>query len=142
MAMQAVRRIQFCAGHRLLGHEGGCVNLHGHNFVVFFHAEGDELDNIGRVIDFGVLKEKLGGWIDEHWDHGFFFCVEDREVASIFEKQIPNHKQFVLPSNPTVENMAQYLLEVVGPDQLERTGVHLVKVVLWETENCFSEVSL
>ena len=38
--------------------------------------------------------------------------------------------------------MARYLLEVVGPEQLAGTGVRLVKVVLWETENCFAEVRL
>ena len=139
---QAVRRIQFCAGHRVLGHEGKCAHLHGHNYVAFFHAEGDGLDRVGRVIGFGLLKEKLGGWVDEHWDHGFIFYEEDGEVAEIFRKQLPNHKRFALPCNPTAENMARYLLEVVGPRQLQGTGVRLVKVVLWETENCFAEVSL
>jgi len=139
---QAVRRIQFCAGHRVLGHEGRCSHLHGHNYVAFFHAETDELDSVGRVIDFGVLKEKLGGWVDEHWDHGFVYFEEDQEVVEIFAKHVPDHKCFVLPYNPTAENMARYLLEVVGPEQLQGMGVRLVKVVLWETENCFAEVVL
>ena len=139
---QAVRRIQFCAGHRVLGHEGKCAHLHGHNYVAFFHAEADGLDEIGRIIDFGVLKEKLGGWVDEQWDHGFVYCAEDEEVAEIFSRHLPGHKRFVLPYNPTAENMARYLLEEVGPEQLEGTGVHLVKVVLWETENCFAEVEV
>ena len=140
--IQAVRRIQFCAGHRLLGHEGDCAHLHGHNFVVFFHAEAEKLDSVGRVVDFGVLKEKLGGWIGEHWDHGFIYSAEDEEVADIFIKHVPSHKRFVLPNNPTTENMAHYLLEVVGPEQLKGTGTRLVKVVLWEMEDCFAEVSL
>ena len=49
------RRIQFCAGHRVMGHEGKCRNLHGHNYVVFVTAQADELDSVGRVIDFSVL---------------------------------------------------------------------------------------
>ena len=140
--IQAVRRIQFCAGHRVMGHEGLCACLHGHNYVAFFHAEADDLDSVGRVIDFGVLKEKLGGWVDENWDHGFVYFQDDAEVAEIFARQVPAHKRFVLPDNPTAENMARYLLEVVGPEQLGGTGVRLVKVVLWETENCFAEVTL
>ena len=140
--IQAVRRIQFCAGHRVMGHEGLCACLHGHNYVAFFHAEADDLDSVGRVIDFGVLKEKLGGWVDEYWDHGFVYFADDAEVAEIFVRQVPEHKRFVLPYNPTAENMARYLLEVVGPEQLAGAGVRLVKVVLWETENCFAEVTL
>ena len=140
--IQAVRRIQFCSGHRVLGHERKCANNHGHNYLAFFHAEADDLDDVGRVIDFSVLKEKLGGWVDDNWDHGFVYYAEDEELAGLYRAQLKNHKHFVLPYNPTAENMARYLLEVVGPEQLKGTGVHLVKVVLWETENCFAEVTL
>ncbi len=138
----AVRRVQFCCGHRVLGHEGRCAHLHGHNYVAFFHAEAEKLDSVGRVIDFGILKEKLGGWIGANWDHGFVFCRDDAEVAAIFAQHAPGHRHFVLPCNPTAEGMARYLLEEVGPRQLAGTGVRLVKVVLWETENCFAEVRL
>jgi 6-pyruvoyltetrahydropterin/6-carboxytetrahydropterin synthase len=139
---EAVRRIQFCAGHRVMGHEGRCAHLHGHNYVAFFHAAADRLDPVGRVVDFGVLKERLGGWIDAHWDHGFVHAAADEEVAQVYARHLPGHKRFALPDNPTAENLARYLLEVVGPGQLQGTGVRLVKVVLWETENCFAEVSL
>lgn len=139
---QAVRRVQFCSGHRVFGHEGKCAHMHGHNYVVFFHAESDDLDRVGRVIDFSVLKEKLGGWIDEHWDHGFVFFDQDDELRVLFETQLAHHKHFALPVNPTAENMGHYLLHTVGPSQLTGTGVQLVKVVVWETENCFAEVML
>lgn len=138
----AVRRVQFCAGHRVLGHEGRCAHLHGHNYVAFFHAAGGDLDAVGRVVDFGVLKERLGGWVDAHWDHGFVYHELDEEVAAIYRDRLPGHKRFALPWNPTAENLARYLLEVVGPAQLAGTGVSLVRVVLWETENCYAEVSL
>lgn len=140
--IQAVCRIHFDAGHRVFGHPGKCAHLHGHSYKVFFHAEADELDEVGRVIDFGVLKEKLGGWIEAHWDHGFIYFKEDEEIARIYEQHLPGHKRFALPYNPTAENLARYLLEVVGPEQLRGTGVRLVKVVLWETENGLAEVSL
>ncbi|MDP6042103.1 MAG: 6-carboxytetrahydropterin synthase [Candidatus Latescibacteria bacterium] len=140
--VQAIRRIQFCSGHRVLGHEGKCAHMHGHNYVVFFHAEADDLDQIGRVIDFSVLKEKLGGWVEDNWDHGFVFFEKDEELRSLFEGQMAAHKHFVLPLNPTAENMGDYLLNTVGPEQLKGTGVQLVKVAVWETENCIAEVTL
>ena len=64
MPITATRRLQFAAGHRVHGHEGKCRHLHGHNFVVFLTAAAENLDAVGRVIDFGVLKERIGGWIE------------------------------------------------------------------------------
>lgn len=137
----AVRRIQFCAGHRVWKHEHRCANLHGHNYVAFVHAEAEQLDALGRVIDFAVLKERIGGWIDRHWDHGFICHAEDAEALRAMAA-IPNQKVFQLNANPTSENMADYLLRVVGPNELKGTGVRIVRVVLWETENCYVEVAL
>ena len=137
----AVRRLQFCAGHRVWKHEHKCANLHGHNYVAFVHAEADRLDALGRVIDFSVLKDRIGGWIESNWDHGFICHREDTEALAAMEA-IPNQKTFTMDHNPTAENMADYLLRVVGPQQLAATGVRLVRVVLWETENCYAEVAL
>ena len=137
----AVRRIQFCAGHRVWRHESKCNNLHGHNYVVFFHASAPDLDNIGRVIDFSVLKQKLGTWIDTHWDHGFIHHEDDQESIAAL-KAVPSQKTFALPDNPTAENMASYLLHTVCPAELAGTGVTVGRIVLWETENCYVEVSL
>lgn len=135
------RRIQFSAGHRLWKHEGRCAHVHGHNYVVFFHATADQLDSLGRVIDFTVLKERLGGWIEEHWDHGFICHREDREIIDALSA-VRGQKIFLLDANPTAENLADYLLRVVCPRQLTGTGVRIVRVALWETDNCGVEVAL
>jgi 6-pyruvoyltetrahydropterin/6-carboxytetrahydropterin synthase len=136
----AVRRVQFCAGHRVQQHESKCRNLHGHNYVAFFHAVADAgLDRLGRVIDFAVLKERLGGWIDEHWDHGFVLCRDDAEAIAAVQR-VAGQKLSLLSTNPTAENMASYLLDEVCPRALADTPVRITKVVLWETENCFVEV--
>jgi 6-pyruvoyltetrahydropterin/6-carboxytetrahydropterin synthase len=137
--LTAVRRIQFCAGHRVQQHESKCRNLHGHNYVAFFHAVSDSgLDALGRVIDFGVMKERLGAFIEEHWDHGFILAREDREAIEAVQR-VQGQKLSLLSVNPTAENMAQHLLSEVCPRALEGSGVRIVKVVLWETENCFVE---
>lgn len=139
--MIATRRIQFCAGHRVLGHESKCANPHGHNYVAFFHAKAESgLDELGRVIDFSVLKEKIGGWIDEHWDHTFILHAEDKDLFLSLSK---HHQKriYEMPNNPTAENMAHHLLTRICPHVLTGTGVQVVKVTLWETENCYAEVS-
>lgn len=140
----ATRRIQFCAGHRVVRHESKCRNIHGHNYVAFFEAYGvdNDVDRLGRVIDFSVLKEKIGGWIDEHWDHGFIAYSEDVDVIPAIEACLPGQKMFIMQNNPTAENMAKYLLNIVCPMQLLGTGVKVRKVTLWETENCYAEATL
>jgi len=137
----AVRRITFCAGHRLMKHEGSCAHVHGHNYTVLFHAQADQLDPVGRVIDFGVLKMRLGGWIEQHWDHGFICSKDDREVLDALST-VPGQKLYVLDAPPSAENLAGYLLHTVAPRELADTGVRIVRVQLWETENCHVDVSL
>lgn len=144
--ISCVRRVQFCAGHRVVNHESKCRNLHGHNYVALFHARAPELDGVGRVIDFGVLKERLGGWVDTYWDHGLVLWEDDLAVARLIRIDAPEApplgKWFFLPTNPTAENMAVYLLREVAPEVLEGTGVEVFKVTLWETENCYAEATL
>lgn len=135
------RRLQFCAGHRVWKHESKCAYLHGHNYVVFFEACAVDLDEIGRVIDFGELKKRLGSWLEEHWDHGFILSRKDEEAIRAV-RSIPGQQLYLLDVNPTVENLSEHLLRVIAPQQLAGTGVQVVKVTLWETENCFAESRL
>lgn len=141
MALILMKRIRFCAGHRLLKHEGKCANLHGHNYVAEFFVTGDAVDDVGRVIDFSDLKRRLKGWIDEHWDHAFIlFDVDEQAVRAI--RSVEPHRLYLLPVNPTAENMARYLLEEVCPGLLDGTGARAVKVVLWESEDSYAEAAV
>ena len=146
MPITCTRRIQFCAGHRLLDHEGKCAHIHGHNYVALLTAEAEALDGVGRVIDFAVLKERIGGFIETHWDHGFILNQNDKIMERLLahaDMELEHgQKVYFLQVNPTAENLADHLLRCVGPKALEGTGVRLVRVELWETENCRAEVSL
>jgi 6-pyruvoyltetrahydropterin/6-carboxytetrahydropterin synthase len=143
MSITCTRRIQFCAGHRVLKHESKCANAHGHNYVALVTARGsvDALDRIGRVVDFSVLKDRIGGWIDKNWDHGFLAFKDDYQMIDALA-QIQGQKMFIMSTNPTAENMAKLLMEVSNSQLLGGTGVSLIKVEIWETENCKAEYSL
>lgn len=141
MPLTIMRRIKFCAGHRLFRHGGKCEFFHGHNYTADFYVTADEVDSVGRVIDFAELKRLLKGWIDEHWDHAFLLNVQDENGLTAIQLVQPS-KFYVLPYNPTAENMARYLLEEVGPELFADTRVMLTKVVIWETEESCSEASL
>jgi 6-pyruvoyltetrahydropterin/6-carboxytetrahydropterin synthase len=141
MNLTIMRRIKFCAGHRLFRHGGKCELFHGHNYVADFYVTGDEVDEVGRVIDFADLKRLFKGWLDEHWDHGFVLNQADENgLAAV--RIVEPCKYYVLPYNPTAENMASYLLHEVCPQLLAGTGVAATKVVLWESEESFAEASL
>ena len=49
----------FAAAHFLRDYHGKCENLHGHNYKVYAHVRGTELDAGGMLIDFSVLKNAL-----------------------------------------------------------------------------------
>ena len=145
MTVTCTRRIQFCAGHRLLNHLGECANLHGHNYVALFTAEAGCLDEVGRVMDFAALKIRLGGWIEKYWDHAFIYYQEDdaaKNAVSLFAEQAGATKAFAAPWNPTAEAMANHLLRVVAPKVLRGIDVTICRVQLWETENCYAEAKL
>jgi len=135
LAMTVQRRLTFCAGHRVYGHENKCANPHGHNYAAFITAAAEELDTIGRVIDFGVIKEKVGGWIDANWDHAFLYYAGDPDMRAWFEGSV-SCRSYSCPFNPTAENMAQFLLHVVLPHVFQGTGVVGLEVIIEETENC------
>ena len=136
-----MRRIKFCAGHRLYGHGGKCEHFHGHNYVADFFVQGEEQDSVGRVLDFSDLKKRVKGWIDENWDHSFLISHDDENARQVLELVKPS-RFFVLPYNPTAENIAKYLLEDVCPIVLADSGATAVSVRIWETEESYAEASV
>lgn len=131
--MRAIRYHDFSAGHRVVGHENKCKHLHGHNYRVTFEIQGN-LDKVGRVLDFGVIKEKLCKWLEDNWDHKMILWVDDPMMLEI--RLLDEDGVCIVPFNPTAENMAQYLVQVVGPTQLLGTGTELVKCIIEETRKC------
>lgn len=139
-------------GHRVHNHESKCAHLHGHNYRIHFQVTADffsgELDNVGRVIDFSVIKERLCQWLEDNWDHKFLAWDQDPLMRELMPACGPPGSQpdplwammagslVWVPFNPTAENMAEHLVKVVGPQQLEGTDVRLNSVKIEETRKC------
>lgn len=138
MGHQVKRYHDICAGHRVHGHEGKCRHLHGHNYRVTFTCESDDLDDIGRVIDFSEMKAKLCMWLEDEWDHKMLIWEHD-PLAEVLPNIDPT--VVIVPFNPTAENIAQHLVEVVGPTQLAGTGIKLVHCDVEETRKCSASFS-
>lgn len=149
MKTTAIRYHDISCGHRVVGHEGKCHLLHGHNYRVHFTCQATELDPIGRVMDFSVIKARLCMWLEDRWDHRFIAWEQDPLLKAIenmaysedAHAMITNSIVWV-PFNPTAENLAAHLLNIVGPARLDGTGVTLTKVLISETRKCSAEVEL
>ena len=77
--------IIFDAGHRLLKYKGKCEVPHGHTFRTEIMVRADGLDQLGFVVDFVELREKIGKWIDENWDHAFLVNAQDQELLNALD---------------------------------------------------------
>ena len=174
MPIIAQRYHDISCGHRVVGHEGKCKGLHGHNYRIHFTVtslEGarssDLLDDIGRVVDFGVIKSVLCNWLEEEWDHKMLLWVQDPLISdwlpAAYQHMIDDAAEFKGPNpvskafreafgavvpvsfNPTAENMALYLLRIKGPELLKgagHTNLLLTHVRVEETRKCSAEAQL
>lgn len=143
--LTASRYHDISCGHRVVGHENKCALLHGHNYRVHFTCSAPNLDQVGRVIDFSVMKSKLCMWLEDNWDHKFLAWEEDGLVRSLLHlapRPGEDYGMVLVPFNPTAENIAKHLLHVIGPQQLEGTGVQLIHVEIEETRKCKAAASL
>lgn len=133
--ISCTRRIEFDAAHRVMEHESKCKHLHGHRYAVEATFTAPDLDTLGRVVDFGVIKEKLGAWIDEHWDHTTILCQKDAPLGEAIAAKT-GQKIFYLKKNPTAENMAEYLLALCG-ELFVGMDITCTGIRLYETPNCY-----
>jgi 6-pyruvoyltetrahydropterin/6-carboxytetrahydropterin synthase len=131
--LTANRYHDISAGHRVAGHESKCAHLHGHNYRVHFFVSAPKLDAVGRVIDFSVIKTTLCQWLEDNWDHKMLIWEQDPILHDL--TLIDFHGVVPVPFNPTAENMAEYLVNVVSLEVLPE-GMKLVKCVIEETRKC------
>lgn len=155
MPITITRKLEFDYGHRVLGHESKCAFLHGHRGVAEVTVEAPDLDNLGRVVDFGVVKQLVGGWVDEHWDHNMLLHPEDPLIKAVRElnKTSPIQHEaagwedivfgggkipyIMRHGNPTAENIAVELYHVASG--LLPKPLRVVRVRIWETPNCHAD---
>ncbi|QSL98917.1 queuosine biosynthesis protein [Enterobacter phage EC151] len=181
MSVKVIRTHEICAGHRVVGHESKCRHLHGHNYVFHFEVapkrekravtvpitegssavmqlespERTKLDDLGRVIDFSVVKSTLCEWLENNWDHRFLHWENDplfKKVRQCIHHEIATGEQdpcehtdayfgslVSLPFNPTAENLAAHMVNVIGPELLDPYGVELIACRIEETSKCHVE---
>ena len=128
------RSHEISCGHRVYGHESKCAHLHGHNYRIHFTVAAAKLDAIGRVIDFGQVKQLLCQWLEDRWDHKMLLFRDDPLAQPLYDADPQG--VVIVPFNPTAENMARFLVENVAPAVLAPLGLVLIRVMVWETTKC------
>jgi 6-pyruvoyltetrahydropterin/6-carboxytetrahydropterin synthase len=120
------KTFSFCYGHRLLNDDGRCQHLHGHTARATLAFGSVDLDSKGMVCHFDRLKETMGKWIDENFDHTLLLS-EDDPLAALLRGE--GEKLKTLPVNPTAEMLAKTLFDVAAEFTLP-----IVSVDVWESE--------
>lgn len=147
--VSVTRKLEFDAGHRVWGHGGKCRHLHGHRYVCEVTVEADRLNSLDMVIDFSVVKAKVGGWIDNEWDHNILLSPEDPLLSfasghptlspdALWQGKPP---YIMKAGNPTAEKIAEELF-VQASRLLSSDGISVTNVRVWETPNCYADFSL
>ena len=114
-------KADFAAAHFLRDYHGKCENLHGHNYKVYAHVQGKNLDEGGMLLDFTELKTALKRVI-EKLDH-----TNLNDIA-FFEQ------------NPSAERIAVYIYDGILEQipSLKKNGgegAYLYAIDVFETEN-------
>ena len=106
---------EFSAAHALRGYQGKCENLHGHNWKVEVFVRGEQLDEIGLLVDFRELKSATRN-VMKRLDH-----LNLNELPP-FDDDL----------NPSSENLAAFILKKIG-EEINDNRVKVYKVRVWET---------
>lgn len=118
MKTSITKQFKFEAAHSLPHHDGKCKNLHGHSYVLEVTVTGPiitEGPKEGMVMDFADVSSIVNQEIIDQWDHQF---LND-----------------LLPFVTTAENLAHECFV-----RLEKAGLSVSKIKLWETAKSWVEV--
>lgn len=100
----------FDAAHALRGYQGPCENLHGHTWKVQIFLGGDELNKIGLLEDFKIIKKAL------------------KQILAEFDHKYLNELKIFKTENPSSENLARIIFE-----KMKKKNKLTSKVTVWES---------
>ena len=104
----------FSAAHSLIGYQGNCAQIHGHNWIVEVFVRCRELNDIGIGIDFRDVRQAIKDIIKD-LDHSYL-------------NEYPEFKN----TNPSSENIAKFLYRELG-GKINSDNVKISKVKVSET---------
>lgn len=106
----------FGSAHQLRNFGGRCEDLHGHNWKIEVCVKGEELDDVGLLVDFAVIKKSTKEIIDK-LDHKFL-----------------NELDYFKDINPSSENIARHIYKTLE-QQLNNGNIRVSSVTAWESDS-------
>jgi 6-pyruvoyltetrahydropterin/6-carboxytetrahydropterin synthase len=138
MLTLSIQLKDFAAAHRLiLGYEGKCANLHGHNYGLHVKISAEKLDRRGFIADITKVKSVLNNWVSEHLDHSVLISQAD-EALLVFLRQ-EKQKFYLIPEaeNTTLEYLSKHLHQIFN-SLLKPLNVCLIAVTLSENQTAYA----
>ena len=108
-------RAEFEAAHKIENYPGKCARLHGHNWIVEAVVRGFELNELGILIDFKVLKSEL------------------KKVLNEFDHQYLNELKIFSGKSPTAENLAKIIFEKLSESEIFSGSTKLFATKVYES---------
>lgn len=108
-------KAEFEAAHFIKNYPGKCARLHGHNWIVEAVAKGTELNELGILIDFKILKAELN------------------KILDIFDHKFLNELEIFAEKNPTAENIAKIIFEKLSASEIFSGKNKLTAIKVYET---------
>jgi len=105
----------FSSAHQLKGYRGKCETVHGHNWKVEVEVQGERLNNIGLLMDFGDLKRIL------------------KSVVDPLDHVLLNEVEAFRDNNPSSELIARHIYNQIKGAM--PAGMAIVTVTVWESDN-------
>ena len=101
----------FMATHQLGLADGSKEPAHEHIWEVCAYVRGEKLNKMGIVMDFRDLKSKL------------------ENITAPFEKKMLNNIEYFQKYNPSAENVARFIFDMLEPQLPENVKLSAVSVV-------------
>jgi len=146
----ATKEFSWDMAHMLAEHEGLCLNVHGHTYVMHvtvFHKPPHKLEiqgpANGMVVDFKGLKEVVKELIVDPLDHAFMGWEHSTDTAEqMIIAVLRKHKRKLqlVGYRPTAENMATNFLLMLNSKLTEMEAAYgVISVKVWETPTSYAE---
>ncbi|HCW92432.1 MAG TPA: 6-carboxytetrahydropterin synthase QueD [Flexistipes sinusarabici] len=107
----------FSSAHNLREYEGNCEKLHGHNWQIEVSLKGEELDELGMLVDFRELKKEV------------------KNILNTLDHTYLNDHEYFSRVNPTSENIAHFIYKKLKSRFKDRMD----SVTVWESNDSATE---
>lgn len=129
-----VKTVEISAAHSLrLPYDSPCNRDHGHNYVVEIEVQAEELNSVGMVADYTLLKLATHGWLDhQNVDDRFAKAgIEERSTTEVIALSLMDEVEGALKDPDSID----------CPAEMGNPHAHCTRIKIYETSTSYTEVT-